>query len=113
MLATRLIALACAALPTAALALNANPHGSAFVVLYQCDAGKWLPVAYPAPSAAGGEPPARVAWNGETVAMTLARSGSGSRYVNKAADLEWWIKGREGTMFRMSSHAVLLNCREG
>jgi len=113
MLATRLLALACAALPTAALALNDNPHGSAFVVLYQCDAGKWLPVAYPAPYAAGGEPPARVAWNGETVAMSLARAGSGSRYVNKAADLEWWIKGREATMFRLSNHAVMLNCREG
>jgi membrane-bound inhibitor of C-type lysozyme len=54
-----------------------------------------------------------VAWNGETVAMSLARSGSGSRYVNKAADLEWWIKGHEATMFRLSNHAVLLNCREG
>ena len=101
-----------AAVP-AAHALNDNPHGSAFVVLYQCDAGKWLPVAYPAPFAAGGEPPARVAWNGETVAMSLARAGSGSRYVNKAADLEWWIKGREATMFRLSNHAVMLNCREG
>ena len=45
--------------------------------------------------------------------MGLARSGSGSRYVSKPADLEWWIKGREGTMFRLSDHAVLANCREG
>jgi hypothetical protein len=43
--------LACAALPTAAHALNDNPHGSAFVVLYQCDGGKWMPVGYPAPFA--------------------------------------------------------------
>ena len=115
MVAARLaaLALACAALSPAALALNDNPHGSAFVVLYQCDAGKWMPVAYPAPFAAGGEPPARVAWQGQTVTMSLARSGSGSRYVSKAADLEWWIKGREGTMFRLSDHSVLLNCREG
>jgi len=113
MLATRLLALACAALPTAALALNANPHGSAFVVLYQCDGNKWMPVAYPAPFAAQTEPPARVSWNGSTVVMSHARSGSGSRYVDKAADLEWWIKGREGTMFRLSDHSVLTNCREG
>ena len=57
MLATRLLALACAALPTAALALNDNPHGSAFVVLYQCDGGKWMPVAYPAPFAAAASRP--------------------------------------------------------
>ena len=101
-----------AAVP-AAHALNDNPHGSAFVVLYQCDGNKWMPVAYPAPFAAQTEPPARVSWNGSTVVMSHARSGSGSRYVDKAADLEWWIKGREGTMFRLSDHSVLLNCREG
>jgi membrane-bound inhibitor of C-type lysozyme len=101
-----------AAVP-AAHALNDNPHGSAFVVLYQCDGNKWMPVAYPAPFAAQTEPPARVSWNGSTVVMSHARSGSGSRYVDKAADLEWWIKGREGTMFRLSDHSVLTNCREG
>ena len=104
---------ACATVVPAAHALNENPHGSAFVVLYQCDGNTWMPVAYPAPFAAGGEPPARVSWHGSTVVMGLARSGSGSRYVNQAADLEWWIKGREGTMFRLSDHSVLLNCREG
>jgi membrane-bound inhibitor of C-type lysozyme len=109
-LATAALALAAAA-PTAH-ALNENPHGSAFVVLYQCGT-KWMPVAYPAPFAAGQEPPARVAWNGDTVVMSLARSGSGSRYVNKAADLEWWIKGREGTMYRLSDRSVLAQCREG
>jgi len=106
-------ALAFAAAVPAAHALNDNPHGSAFVVLYQCDGNKWMPVAYPAPFAAQTEPPARVSWNGSTVVMSHARSGSGSRYVDKAADLEWWIKGREGTMFRLSDHAVLANCREG
>ncbi len=116
MTATRRLAaaalLACAAAP--ALALNDNPHASAFVTLYRCDGEDWLAVGYPAPFAAGTEPAARVSWNGSTVVMSHARSGSGSRYVSKDADLEWWIKGREGAMYRLSDHAVLLaNCREG
>jgi membrane-bound inhibitor of C-type lysozyme len=45
--------------------------------------------------------------------MGLARSGSGSRYVSKAADLEWWIKGREARCSGSPTTAVLLNCREG
>ena len=46
--------------------------------------------------------------------LAQARSGSGARYVNREADLEWRTKGREGTMFRLSDHSVLLaNCREG
>ena len=113
---TRPLALAAVALLAAAPsvhALNDNPHGSAFVVLYQCDGNKWMPVAYPAPFAADAEPPARVAWNGDTVVMSLARSGSGSRYVSKSANLEWSIKGREGTMFRLSDRSVLATCREG
>jgi len=110
--AAAVLCLAACALAPAARALNDNPHGSAFVVLYQCDGAKWMAVGYPSWNAAG-EPPARVSWNGDTVVMSLARSGSGSRYVSKAADLEWWIKGREGTMFRLSNHSVLLNCREG
>jgi membrane-bound inhibitor of C-type lysozyme len=115
MIAARLLGVACIALALtpAAHALNDNPHGSAFVVLYQCGPNKWVPVGYPAPFARGSEPPARVSWNGETLLMTHATSGSGSRYVNKAADLEWWIKGREGTMFRLSDHTVLTHCREG
>ena len=111
---TRPLAVAALALAFApsAHALNDNPHGSAFVTLYQCDGNKWIAAAYPAWNAKG-EPPVRVSWNGDTVVMNLARSGSGSRYVSKAADLEWWIKGREATMFRLSNHSVLLNCREG
>jgi membrane-bound inhibitor of C-type lysozyme len=108
---------ACAAftlvLPSPAIALNANPHGSAFVVLYACGPNKWVPVGYPAPFARATEPPARVSWNGETLLMTQAASGSGSRYVNKAADLEWSIKGREATMVRSSDRTTLATCREG
>ena len=54
-----------------------------------------------------------MSWKGSTVLMSHAMSGSGARYVNKAADLEWWIKGREATMYRLSDHGVITNCREG
>jgi membrane-bound inhibitor of C-type lysozyme len=102
-----------AAAPAAGQALTTDPHASAFVVPYRCDGGRWLVVAYPAPFARGTEPPARLAWNGETVLMSLARSGSGARYVNKKHDLEWWNKGRGGTLYRLSDRAPLLaNCVE-
>ena len=103
---------ACAASPPA-LALNDNPHGSAFVVLYQCGPNKWVAVGYPAPFARDTEPAARLSWNGDTVLMSHAASGSGSRYVNKAADLEWSIKGHEATMIRASDRVTLATCREG
>ena len=112
---TRLFAAALFACTAAApaFALNANPHASAFVVLYQCDGGDWLAVGYPAPFAAGSEPAARLSWNGSTVLMSHARSGSGVRYINRDADLEWRTKGREGSMFRLSDHSTILpNCRE-
>ena len=104
---------ACATIVSSAHALNDNPHGSAFVVLYQCEANKWIAVGYPAPFARGDEPPARVSWQGSTVLMSHAASGSGARYVSKAADLEWWIKGRAATMNRLSDHTELASCREG
>ena len=45
--------------------------------------------------------------------MSPARSGSGARYVNRAADLEWWNQGRGGTLYRLSDRATLLaNCVE-
>ena len=104
---------ACGASPLA-LALNDNPHGSAFVVLYRCDASKWIAVGYPAPFARGEQPAARLSWNGSTVLMSHTTSGSGARYVNKSADLDWHIKGREATLLRLSDGgAVLSNCREG
>jgi len=112
----RLLAALClgaAALPAAAPAQgqvrNANPHASAFVTTYLCDGGRWLVVAYPAPFARGTEPPARLGWNGETVLMSIARSGSGARYVNKKHDLEWWNKGRGGTLYRLSDRTPLLS----
>ena len=106
-------ALAVAALPAPpALAVNENPHASAFVVTYRCDGEDWLAVAYPAPFARATEP-VRLSWNGATVAMSPARSGSGARYVSRAADLEWWNKGHGGTLYRLSDRATLLaNCVE-
>jgi membrane-bound inhibitor of C-type lysozyme len=107
------IALVAGAASSPALALNDNPHGSAFVVLYQCDANRWIAVGYPAPFARGAEPPARLSWNGATVLMTNAASGSGARYVSKAADLDWRIKGREAMLLRLSDGGTMLaNCRE-
>jgi membrane-bound inhibitor of C-type lysozyme len=103
-------AFAVAALP--ALAVNENPHASAFVVTYRCDGEDWLAVAYPAPFARATVP-VRLSWNGATVVMSPARSGSGARYVNRAADLEWWNQGRGGTLYRLSDRATLLaNCVE-
>lgn len=114
MSAPRLLAALCLGAATLAVASlaqaqlrNANPHASAFVATYLCDGGRWLVVAYPAPFARGAEPPARLAWNGETVLMSIARSGSGARYVNKQHDLEWWSKGRGGNLYRLSDRAPL------
>ncbi len=106
-------ALAVAALPAPpALAVNENPHASAFVVTYRCDGEDWLAVAYPAPFARATEP-VRLSWNGGTVVMSPARSGSGARFVSRAADLEWWNKGHGGTLYRLSDRATLLaNCIE-
>ncbi|CAG1011266.1 hypothetical protein RHIZO_03972 [Rhizobiaceae bacterium] len=106
-------ALAAAALPAPhAAALNDNPHASAFVVLYRCDGDRWLAVAYPAPFARASEP-ARLSSNGATVILSQARSGSGERYVSRAADLEWRIKGRGGGMTKLSDGSTILaNCVE-
>ena len=106
-------AFAIAALPAPpALAVNENPHASAFVVTYRCDGEDWLAVAYPAPFARATEP-VRLSWNGKTVLMSPARSGSGARYVSRAADLAWWNQGHGGTLYRLSDRATLLaNCVE-
>ena len=45
--------------------------------------------------------------------MSVARSGSGARYVNKQHDLEWWNKGRGGNLYRLSDRTPLAsNCVE-
>ena len=108
-----LAALAAGVLTAApANAVNENPHASALVVSYRCDGDDWIAVAYPAPFARATEP-VRLSWNGGTVTMSAARSGSGARYASRPADLEWWSRGRSGTLRRLSDGTTLLaNCAE-
>ena len=108
------IASVCATLATAvpAAAAGDNPHASAFVTLYRCDADRWIAVAYPAPSERAREP-VRLAWQERTLLLGQARSASGARYVSKAADLEWWTHGRAATLRRLSARSVLASgCTE-
>jgi membrane-bound inhibitor of C-type lysozyme len=83
-----------------------------FVVTYGCDGGRYLSVGYPAFRDAA-KAPIRIAWRGRTVLLHPARAGSGARYTSKHADLEWWTKGRDGFMNRLSDHSALLrHCAE-
>jgi len=39
--------------------------------------------------------------------------GSGARYVNPLANLQWWSKGNGGTLSQLSNNrALLTNCVE-
>ena len=40
--------------------------------------------------------------------LSPARAGSGARYVNALASLEWWSKGTGGTLSRLSTNRPLL-----
>ena len=83
-----------------------------FVVTYRCDGGRWLAVGYPAYKDAR-RAPIRLSWQGRTVELSPARSGSGARYINAAANLEWWSKGNGGTLRRLDpQRALLTNCTE-
>lgn len=58
---------------------------------YACLDGRTLRVAYPDPNTA------RLDLGGRDVTLTVARSGSGARYVGEG--LQWWTKGMtEGTL---------------
>ncbi len=84
-----------------------------FVVTYRCDGNRWLAVGYPAFKDARNAP-VRVTWEGRTVLLSPARAGSGARYVNALASLEWWSKGTGGTLSRLSTNRPLLTgCVEG
>ena len=52
--------------------------------------------------------PIRITWEGRTVLLSPARAGSGARYVNALASLEWWSKGTGGTLSRLSTNRPLL-----
>ncbi len=96
---------------TAGPALAARSD-QAFVVTYRCDGDRWLAVGYPAYRDAT-RAPIRLTWKGRTVMLGPARSGSGARYLNAAANLEWWSKGNGGTLRRLDPQRTLLtNCIE-
>jgi len=105
LLALTLAALAAASwsLPTLAAARGQTP----FVVKYRCDGDRWLAVGYPAFRDARTAP-IRITWEGRTVQLSPARAGSGARYVNALASLEWWSKGSSGTLRRLSTNRPLL-----
>ncbi len=68
-------------------------------VTYQCESGLAIQASYPT------DDTATVDYDGQTLSMTIAVSGSGARYVGD--ELEWWTKGNgpgaEGTLFRHNS----------
>ena len=107
--AASLLTLGPLAAPPAAAARGDAP----FVVTYRCDGDRWLAVGYPAFKDARTAP-IRLSWQGRTVELTPIRAGSGARYVNAAANLEWWSKGTGGTLSRLlpSVRPLLTNCVE-
>jgi membrane-bound inhibitor of C-type lysozyme len=107
--AASLLALGLLAAPPAAAARGDAP----FVVTYRCEGDRWLVVGYPAFKDARTAP-IRVSWQGRTVELTPIRAGSGARYVNARANLEWWNKGNGGTLSRLlpSVRPLATNCVE-
>ena len=101
----------------AAGALSAPSHAAergdaSFVVTYRCDGDRYLAVGYPAYRDAQ-RTPIRIGWQGRTVELAPARVGSGARYVNALANLQWWSKGNGGTLSQLSNNRPLLsNCVE-
>jgi membrane-bound inhibitor of C-type lysozyme len=109
----RTLALAAIAAALAAPTLAAERGDTAFVVTYVCDGGRYLAVGYPA-YADARRAPIRLTWEGRTVLLGPSRMvGSGARYINSLANLEWWSKGSGGTLSRPSDNRPLLtNCVE-
>lgn len=107
-------AVALAAASLVAVGSAAAERGDApFIVTYRCDADRYLVVAYPAYRDAQ-RAPIRVAWQGRTVQLSPSRMvGSGARYLNALANLEWWSKGNGGTLSQIQpSRRLLTNCVE-
>jgi membrane-bound inhibitor of C-type lysozyme len=99
-------------LTSAVAPASASPPATPNVVTYRCDGERHVVVVYP-PYADAARTPIRLAWNGHTYLLSLARSGSGARYTSSSADLEWWNKGRGGFLHRLSTAAPLLtDCNE-
>jgi len=94
--------------------LHAGERGDTpFVVTYACDGGRYLAVGYPA-YADARRAPIRLSWDGRTVQLSPSRMvGSGARYLNAMANLEWWSKGNGGTLSSIQpSRLLLTNCVE-
>ncbi len=90
----------------------ADRGDNAFVVTYVCDGGRYLVVGYPAYRDARRSP-IRISWQGRTVELAPTRVGSGARYVNALANLQWWSKGNGGTLSQLENNRPLLsNCVE-
>ena len=92
----------------------AAPRGDTpFVVSYRCDGDRLIAVGYPAYANARNAP-IRIGYNDRTVLLRPARAGSGARYTNPQADLQWWSKGDGGFLNRLSDDAPLLTgCTAG
>ena len=93
-------------------AYAAERGATPFAVTYRCDGGRWLAVGYPA-YADASRAPIRLSWQGKTIELLPARAGSGARYVNQQAALEWWSKGNTGFLQHASGGKPLLTgCTE-
>jgi membrane-bound inhibitor of C-type lysozyme len=103
----RLLTALAIVLTGASTASAATRGDTPFVVTYHCDGNRWLAVGYPAFRDARTAP-IRITWEGRTVLLSPARAGSGARYVNALASLEWWSKGTGGTLSRLSTNRPLL-----
>jgi membrane-bound inhibitor of C-type lysozyme len=94
----------------AASSVAAERGDASFVVTYRCDGGRYLVVGYPAYRDAA-RAPVRVSWQGRTVQLAPTRVGSGARYVNALANLQWWSKGNGGTLSALANNRPLrTNC---
>ena len=108
----RALAMALAACAFAPTTHAAERGDTAFVVTYRCEGGRYLAVGYPAFRDAR-RTPVRIGWQGRTVELAPTRVGSGARYVNPLANLEWWSKGNGGTLSQLQpNRPLLINCVE-
>jgi membrane-bound inhibitor of C-type lysozyme len=108
----RVLVPALAACAFAATTHAAERGDSAFVVTYRCEGGRYLAVGYPAYRDVR-RAPVRIGWQGRTVELSPTRVGSGARYINPLANLEWWNKGNGGTLSQLQpNRPLLINCVE-
>ena len=100
-------ALAAALLASWSHGVAAARGDAPFVVTYRCDGDRWLAVGYPAFRDARTAA-IRLSWKGRTIELAPARAGSGARYINARANLEWWSKGKGGTLSSLTPNRPLL-----